>query len=144
MCALGMRVDSGKLQGPARKRTKILSNSVQVLKRVEVSCPNLSPDKAKHHVHVPLESGRAKRCQIYPREFSRRICEGIAAEKKLRLLGMVSLPLMALGTEEDGRVAADALHERDGTVAFDDQSGEPLVPALMREPDSRIWPTPRK
>ena len=45
---------------------------------------------------------------------------------------MVSLPLMALGTEEDGRVAADALHERDGTVAFDDQSGEPLVPALMR------------
>ena len=60
------------------------------------------------------------------------ICEGIAAEKKLRLLGMVSLPLMALGTEEDGRAAADELHEQDGTVAFDDQSGEPLVPALMR------------
>ena len=132
MCALGMRVDTGKLQGPARKRTRILSNSREVLKRVAVSCPNLGEDRSAHHVHVPLESGRAKRCQVYPREFSRRVCEGIAAEKRLRLLGMVSRPLMELGTEEAGRRACDDLHEADGVVAFDDQSGEPLVPSLMR------------
>ena len=132
MCAMGMRVDTGELQGPARKRTKLLSNSQEILKRVAVLCPNKSPNTSTHHAHVPLESGRARRCQIYPREFSRRVCEGIAAEKRLRRLGMVSIPLMALGSEEDGRKACDDLHENDGTLAFDDQSNEPLMPSLVR------------
>ena len=83
MCCHGMVVDTGPLQGPARKRTKMLSNSQEVLKRVEAHCPNGLPDKSLHHVHVPLKSGRAKRCQIYPRAFCRLVVEGIAAEKKL-------------------------------------------------------------
>ena len=61
-CAYGMRVDTGAVQGPARKRTKIMSNSNEVIKRIAVKCPNTEPDVSKHHVHVPLESGRAKRC----------------------------------------------------------------------------------
>ena len=67
MCALGMRVDSGPVQVPARKRTKMMSNSHEVLKRVKVTCPNLGSDTSRHHVHVPLEQGRARRCQIYPK-----------------------------------------------------------------------------
>ena len=39
---------------------------------------------------------------------------------------------MELGTEEAVRRACDDLHEADGMVAFDEQSGEPLVPAVMR------------
>ena len=132
MCAFGMRVETGKLQGPARKRTRVMSNSFEVHKRLNVRCPNEAEDDTKHHTHVPLEQGRAKRCQVYPREFSRRVCEGIAAEKKLRRLGMRSLPLMEIGTDEDGNKATDDLHEPDGTFAVDDQSNEPLVPALVR------------
>ena len=61
----------------------MLSNSQEVLNSVEAHCSNGLPDKSLHHVHVPLESGRAKRCQIYPRVFCNFIVEGIAAEKKL-------------------------------------------------------------
>ena len=67
MCVYGMRVDTGPVQGPARKRTIIMSNSNEVLTRVASVCPNVGKDKSLHHVHVPLEQGRAKRCQVYPR-----------------------------------------------------------------------------
>ena len=72
-CAFGMRVDSGKVQGPAMKSNRILSNLAGVLKRVEKKCPNKGPDETQHHVHVQLEQGRAKLCQIYRREFSRQV-----------------------------------------------------------------------
>ena len=57
MCAFGMRVGRGKVQGPAMKSTRILSNSQEVLKRVNRKCPNKGPDKSQHHVHVLLEQG---------------------------------------------------------------------------------------
>ena len=82
MCAYGMRVDPGPLHGPARKRAEVMSNSHKVPKRVKISCPTLGDDVSKHRVHVPFDQGRARRRQIYPREFSKRMCEGIAAEKK--------------------------------------------------------------
>ena len=66
MCDYGMRVDTVPVQGQARKRTKIVSNSNKVLKRIAVKCPNAGPHESQHHVHVPLEQGRAKRCQVYP------------------------------------------------------------------------------
>ena len=67
MCVYGMRVNTGPVQGPARKRTRIMSNSRHVLRRVACVCPSAGPDESPHHRHVPLESGRAKRCQVYPR-----------------------------------------------------------------------------
>ena len=137
MCAYGMRVDTGPVQGPARKRTKIMSNSYEVLKRIEAKCPNSSPDASKHHVHVPLESGRAKRCQVYPRAFSRQVCAGIAAEKRLREMGLSSLPILEmddLSLEIDKGVNAMVeLHELGIVQAFDDQSGEKLDPLLVRK-----------
>ena len=136
MCTYGMRVNVGPVQGPARKRTRIMSNSKEVLKRIASLCPNSGEDKSLHHVHVPLDQGRAKRCQVYPREFSRRICDGIAAEKRLRQMGLVSLPLMDLSELGDeivkGQDASSKLHEDGGMQAFDDQSGEHLVPELVK------------
>ena len=44
MCAYGMKVDTGPVQGAARKRTKIMSNSYEVFKRIGARCPNGSPD----------------------------------------------------------------------------------------------------
>ena len=132
-----MRVDTGKVQGPAKKRTRIMSNSKEVLKRIAIRCPNEQDDTTKHHVHVKLESGRAKRCQVYPKNFSRQICEGIAAEKRLRRMGMKAWAMEeinSLSTEiQKGEEAAGDMHEADGSIAVDDQSGEPLVPALVRK-----------
>ena len=96
MCCYGMRVETGPVQGIAKKPTKILSNSAEVLKRIPAKCPNDVPGSDIRHNHVKLESGKAKRCQIYPREFCFRICEGIAAEKRLRVLGLKSVPLMSV------------------------------------------------
>ena len=139
MCAYGMRVDTGVVQAPACKRTEIMSNLNEVIKRIPVRCPNFEPDVSKHHVHVRLESGSAKRCQVDPRQFSRKICAGIAAEKRLRELGMVSLPLLDMDVgnlESDMKAASKAafdLHEYATMQAFDDQSVEALNAILVRK-----------
>ena len=97
---------------------------------------NASQDKAMHHKHVPLGQGRARRCQVYPREFSRRICEGIAAEKRLRQLGLVSMPLLGLSDLGDeiavGKHASSELQELGGMRGFNDLSGENLVPEMVK------------
>ena len=116
-----------------------MSTSTEVIKRIAARCPIAKPDLSKHHVLLPLESGNAKRCQVYPRDFSRKICAGIAGEKRLREMGMVSLPLLdvGVGNLEDfmkaGLKAAFGLHEYAAMQAFDDQSGETFVPILVRK-----------
>ena len=129
MCCYGMVAkDQDGREGPAKKRTKIMSNSVEVLKRIAIRCPNNDPSSTIRHEHVPLESGRAKKCQVYPREFCARVVEGIAAEKRVRALGLRSMPLMSV--EDSG--ACEALHEPSSTWATDDLSGEALDPSLVR------------
>ena len=93
--------------------------------------------KASTMCTCPLEQGSARRCQVYPREFRRQICEGIAAEKKLRRLGLVSIELLDVGNLEMdaniGQAASSELHEQGRVQAFDDQSGERLMPELVRK-----------
>ena len=62
------------------------------------------------------------------------MCEGIAAEKRLRKLGMRAMPILELDEEmRAGRAADRDLHEEDGVRAFDDQSGDALIPGLVRQ-----------
>ena len=101
---------------------------------------------------------------MYSKDFSKAVCEGVAAQKRLMELGMKSEPLMLLEDmleivpdEFNTGDPAHDLHEyedeymseyvawrtkqpvkaedefmlRDGTVAYDDQSGAALKPALM-------------
>ena len=70
MCAYGMRVDTGAIQGPARKRTKTMSNSNEVIKRIAVKCPNFEQDESKHHVHVPLRVRPSEKMARYIRASS--------------------------------------------------------------------------
>ena len=144
MCCFGMTARKGEKEGPVRKRTKIISNSREVLKRVERKCPN-DGGLGEKHEHVVLEDGRTKGAQVYPREFCRTVCEGVAVEKRLKALGLEAAPVMSLeemrlaaaGTEAGGRYGEDpsqALHEdeTEWMIAVDDQSGEPLEPKLVR------------
>ena len=43
MCCYGMKVETGNVRGIAKKPTKILSNSAEVLKRIPAKCPNDIP-----------------------------------------------------------------------------------------------------
>ena len=82
MCMYGMRVKEGDQEGLARKTTRLMSNSNEVVKRMHSMCVNLDPNTAAadRHVHVPLVGGRARQCQVYPRVSCRKLCEGIASE----------------------------------------------------------------
>ena len=72
MCDSEMMSSDAEGEGLVRKRTKILTNSGEVARRVARKC-------LKDHRHVNLIGGRAKNAQLFPRAFSRAFCEGIAA-----------------------------------------------------------------
>ena len=142
MCQFGMTVEKDGKTWPVQKGTRLASNSPEVLKRVNVRCPNRGGPGAKHE-HMPLEGSLVKRAQIYPREFRRAVCEGVAAEKRLRALGLEAWSIdeisVALGKVSDKRYGEDPgkeLHEEEPkwewTEACDDQSGEVLEPRMVR------------
>ena len=140
MCAFGMVATDGDGEAPAKKSTNIMSNSPEVLKSVSRRCVNGDPSKKdEHHRHVQLTGGKAKACQVYPRAFCRAVCQGVASEKKLRELGMMSVDVMSvaemmgvMGEKAQGDPSQE-LHEHVGEEAFDDTSGAPLVPSLVAE-----------
>lgn len=144
MCCFGMVAKKDGEEGPVQKTTKLMSNSQEVMKRVNRRCPNIGGEGEKHQ-HVVLENGRTKWAQVYPREFCRAVCEGVAAEKRLKVLGLESVPLLSV--EEMKQIASTAsgsgrygddpskeLHEdeEEWAVAADDQTGEPLEPRMVR------------
>ena len=89
MCNFGMKSSDAKGEGLVRKRTKILTNSDEVAKRVARKC-------SKDHRHVNLIGGRAKRAQLNPRAFSRASCKGVASQKQLHGLGMMSNSIVSV------------------------------------------------
>ena len=138
MCAFGMTASDDKGEGLVHKATRIMSSSPEVLKRVERRCSNETCNAKHRHVH--LIQGRAKFAQVYPREFGVRVCEGIAAQKRLDALGMQARPLMTVDQMRRASAQAGeeecpgkALHEtgHEGLVAYDDVSGQELDPGLM-------------
>ena len=138
MCAYGMKSADELGEGLVKKPTKIMSSAPEVLKRVRARCTN--EEGMEQHRHVALVQGRAKAAQVYPRELCVRICEGIAAQRKLDGLGMEARPLMSLSEMRSATRMIDsvgcpseALHEQDGEFleAWDDVSGQALDPQLM-------------
>ena len=163
MCAYGMVAEDKDGVAPAKKRTRLMSNAPEVLKRTGRQCSNKESGAAldfpltrrwpklqrpkEEHRHVSLLSGKARQCQVYPREFCRAVCEGVAAQKKLSRMGLRVEALMTLEEmlavvpeDMDSGDPGKDLHEceaddytlADGIMAFDDQSGARLKPELMR------------
>ena len=171
MCAFGMTLEDDEGTALVEKSTKFLTNSPEVCKRISKRCTNRKPnhdpvvesgerlcvpaDEAAKpklpggvpsrgaHRHASLLGGRARKCQVYPREFCKAVCAGISAQKKLFGLGLRAEPLMSIEAMSAVTPGSDGdpsreLHEDiteymlgDGTVAWDDQSGASLKPALM-------------
>ena len=70
-CMLGMEAEDELGRAPARKRTKIATNSSKVGKALR----NMQCDGSHRHVH--LTGGRARACQVYPEKFCKFICAAI-------------------------------------------------------------------
>ena len=137
MCRFGMEavdpVDG--IAKPIQKQTAILTNSYEVAQRLNRSCPNRCPDKSCHHQHLRLEGGtRCKQAQVYPREFCRAICEGIAAQRRIDSMNLVAMDVMSM--EELAAFGHDDLHDNhmadDKYQAYDDVSNDPLIPSLVQ------------
>ena len=69
MCSYGMTALKNGKRGLVRKRTRLMSNSGEVLKRVATVCSNVGKEEHLKHEHVPLDQGSAKKAQVYPRGF---------------------------------------------------------------------------
>ena len=95
-----------------KKGIRVMTSSVEALKRVDRRC---SSEVGKDpHRHVHLIQGRVKAAQVHPQV---GICEGIAAQKRIEALGITPRDVMSV--ESMRRVAktrmdkcpAKALHE---------------------------------
>ena len=133
-CMYGLKTWSnikGKLDTPARKTTRFMTNSDGVAKELQKRCD------AKHE-HQALVDGRAKGAAIYPRALCEAICKGIAKERIGLIHDVKSLvtvgPKDKIGRVEGGAKEErkiDARHEEEdceGMMAWDDLSGEALDP----------------
>ena len=142
MCAFGLMVRDRNGWALAEKRTRLMSNSPEILKRVNKQCTNRgNTNPHERHRHADTTCGVAKKCQVYPAEFCKAVCAGLAAQKKLRNIGMVAMPLMSVDEMIDAAKGvnegnpSEALHEQidyADVEAFDDLTGARLDPDMMR------------
>ena len=75
LCRFGMMAkdDDGKMK-PVQKPTRIMTNAPEIVKRVNRRCPNRVPGCGNKHDHTLLVGGKARKAQIYPREFCKCVC----------------------------------------------------------------------
>ena len=142
MCQFGMVAEKDGVEKPVQKCTRVASNSNEVLKRIRIKCPNKGGPGEKHE-HIQLEGALTKSAQVYPRPFCKAVCEGIAAEKRLRSLGLESWSLdeisvavkEALTDERYGEDPSRDLHEDEAEMmqASDDMTGEALDPKEVKK-----------
>jgi len=128
-CMYGLKTwthDKTKKDAPARKRTRFMTNCIEVAKRLTKTCDHT-------HAHQSLVEGRAKEAAIYPQALCEAICRGLADEKKNLTKSLMCL--MTVGPRDkidDGQARErkeKELHVEDGAEymrAFDDVSGEEL------------------
>ena len=65
MCAFSMTSVDEMGEGLVQKATRVMSSSEEVLKQVDLQCSNRGG--GRHHRHVHVIQGRARRAQVYPR-----------------------------------------------------------------------------
>ena len=131
------------------KPTKIMSNSMEISRRLGIKCSNKFKSEGDRHVHEHLLGGKAKQAQIYTKKLCRMICECVASERELRRRQMISLDLMEyedldgmlqVCREDDMSLSLadvegpdEELHYTGDMVAYDDQKGDELDPAMVQQ-----------
>ena len=146
MCQFGMTAKKDGVERPVQKCTRVASNSKEVLKRLRIKCPNKG-GPGQPHEHIQLEGTLTKEAQVYPKLFCQTVCEGVAAEKRIRALGLETWSLdeisvavkEALTDERYGDDPSKDLHEGEEEIekltmkAQDDLTGEELDPEEVKK-----------
>ena len=98
-CPFGQEAMDWYGEGYVLKPTGWLSNSLPIVSKVGVRCPNhyLEPGMPGRHGHVQLLNGKAKACQAYPPRLEPAIIDGLVEQfTSDRILNPVSLGLWNL------------------------------------------------
>ena len=121
MCAFGMTSRDREGEGPVKKPTVFLTNSVEIRKQLDRRCPGCPR-------HVQLMEGRAKNAQIYPKALCRAIANGIISQAQMDAQNLFSMECN--GFEEINNMQHDS---DDWKKYWDDNSGEELDSRLTQE-----------
>ena len=121
-CQFGLKTENDKgTSMPARKRTRFMSNSVEILKELGKMCPG-------NHIHQHLISGRAEKAAVYPEGLCRAICRGLIKQIELER-GHVKHLMNISGNDSVQDVPEDEESQNQWHEAWDDVSGKELDPA---------------
>ena len=142
-CRYGLTSWDGQRRGPARKRTKFMTNSPCIAKALSLRCPNTREHKV--HEHVVLINGRAKRAEVYPPALCRAICNGLLEQMEADRKGQF---LLAQVDNKEGQKSDDLAKEAEQfkqryrtaeeeddpnlETAWDDVSGAELDPKEVK------------
>ena len=80
-CRYGLKSREGDVVGPAKKPTGFMTNSVCIARRLEKRCVN-TPQRQVHQ-HIRLESGRARKAQIYLDKLCKETFEGLMEQMEV-------------------------------------------------------------
>ena len=88
LCQFGLETVNQGMRGPAKKATGFVTNSVEMAKELDKTCPGI-------HQHVTIMGGsRTKQAQIYPPDLCRAICNGAYREQQLRSNGIIPIGMV--------------------------------------------------
>ena len=142
-CMYGLKSKGKDGEGPARKSTGFMTNSVCIAQELNRRCPNRAGFMV--HRHVILEGGRTKQAQVYPQELCKAICIGLQKQIKADAAGQFLLTEMDnenTSSQDLMNVAKEMMKKyktieepecEDLEVAWDDVSGAELDPKQVRK-----------
>ena len=83
-CTMGMTIEQDGVQTPVKKRTSVITNSVELIKKLkEHQCDG-------SHAHADTMGGKIKQCQVYPEEFCKIVIESVLGEAQVGSLVLKS------------------------------------------------------
>ena len=126
-CAYSLVSKDSQGEAPARKPTRVLTNSIALQRVLGKKCPGC-------HRHVQLTGGKAKAAQVPPKEFCRAVTNGIIEQARMDSAEVFSMVCQDLvdGCYEINHIQHDDDQE-DWRRFWDDISGEQLDTNLTCE-----------
>ena len=126
LCMFGLATPGSRPgeQVAARKRTKFLTNSVEVARALERRCDG-------SHPHQLLLNGRAKRAEEYTEELCKAMCKGIKDQMMLDQTQTKYLLKVDANDKVEEVPEEEYVHE-DTKWAWDDITGKVLNPTDVK------------
>ena len=122
MCQFGMKSEDAQGVGYAKKPTRFMTNSIEMVKVLGRKCDG------KSHRRVHLMEGRAKAASIYPRKLCRAVLKGTLMQMRVDRGNLASLKCVS----HESEVMAVEFEDHNWQRYWDDMSGKELKGDLVR------------